>query len=65
MTKRLNILEEITEAIEWCCSLQSWKKVKQVPGSSIGSVGGSEKFGEGWGGRWIQALLRLYAFWQV
>jgi len=48
-------LEEITEAIElYCGSLQSWKKVKQVPGSSRESVGGSEnmRWMEGVGVRW-------------
>jgi hypothetical protein len=41
--------------------------VEQVPGSSRESVGGSQIVGEWWvlGGRWSQALLRLYAFWQV
>ena len=43
------------------------KKMKQVPGGSRESVGVSQKLVE-WrvlGGRWSQALLRLYAFWQV
>jgi len=43
----LRLLEEITEVIEQCCgSLQSWKKVKQVPGSSRESVDGSENLDE-------------------
>ena len=62
------LLEEISEAIERCWSLQSCKKVMQFPGSSRESVGGSEELGE-WmvlgGGRWSQALVSLYAFWQV
>ena len=49
-------------------SLLSWKKkIKQFPGCSRESVGGSEKLWwmEGVGGWWSQTLLRFYTVWQV